>query len=169
MENSKRCCRGRRRGKILHITIIGYARASTIDQELHLQLDALRAAGCNRIFQDHGVSGAKADWPGLDEMLSYMRSGDILIVCRLDRLGRSLPHLLTFVADLDKQGVGFRSLTESLDTTTPDGRLLLHIVGALGQFGRDLIIERTRAGLTAAVARGRKGGRPRSMTPDKII
>ncbi|NPD70258.1 recombinase family protein (plasmid) [Lichenicola cladoniae] len=94
------------------MTIIGYARVSTAGQELHLQFDALRAAGCDRIFEDHGVSGAKAERPGLDDLLGYVGSGDMLTVYKLDRLGRSLPHLLTLVADLDKRGIGFRSLTE---------------------------------------------------------
>lgn len=147
---------------------IGYARVSTQGQELDLQLDALKAAGCDRVFQDHGVSGTKAARPGLDDLMRYVREGDVLTVYKLDRLGRSLPNLLTLIQELDVRGVGFRSLTESLDTTTSGGRLLFHLFGALGQFERDLIIERTRAGLTAAVARGRKGGRPRSVTPDKL-
>ncbi len=148
--------------------IIGYARVSTLGQELDLQLDALRAAGCEPIFEDHGVSGAKTDRPGLDEMNRFLRDGDVLTVYKLDRLGRSVSHLVAFVDELSKRKIGFRSLTEHLDTTTPGGRLLFHIFASIGQFERDLIIERTRAGLTAAAARGRKGGRPRSVTTDKL-
>ena len=150
------------------MSIIGYARVSTQGQELDLQLDALRAAGCERIFEDHGVSGAKASRPGLDEMERFLRDGDVLTVYKLDRLGRSVSHLVAFVDELSRRKVGFRSLTEQLDTTTPGGRLLFHIFASIGQFERDLIIERTRAGLMAAAARGRKGGRPRSVTADKL-
>jgi DNA invertase Pin-like site-specific DNA recombinase len=148
--------------------IIGYARVSTQGQELDLQLDALRAAGCERIFEDRGVSGAKAARPGLDDLVRYVREGDVLTVYKLDRLGRNVSHLLAFVEELSKRKVGFRSLTEQLDTTTPGGRLLFHLFASLSQFERDLIVERTQAGLTAAAARGRKGGRPRSVTPEKL-
>ena len=148
--------------------IIGYARVSTQGQELDLQLDALRAAGCERIFEDRGVSGAKATRPGLDDLVRYVREGDVLTVYKLDRLGRNVSHLLAFVQDLSERKVGFRSLTEQLDTTTPGGRLLFHLFASLSQFERDLIAERTNAGLLAAAARGRKGGRPRSVTPEKL-
>lgn len=148
--------------------IIGYARVSTQGQELDLQLDALRAAGCQRIFEDRGVSGAKATRPGLDALVRYVRDGDVLTVYKLDRLGRNVSHLLAFVEELSKRKVGFRSLTEQLDTTTPGGRLLFHLFASLSQFERDLIAERTNAGLVAAAARGRKGGRPRSVTPEKL-
>ena len=148
--------------------IIGYARVSTQGQELNLQLDALRSAGCERIFEDRGVSGAKAARPGLDDLVRYVREGDVLTVCKLDRLGRNVSHLLAFMGDLSKRNVGFRSLTEQLDTTTPGGRLLFHLFASLSQFERDLIAERTNAGLAAAAARGRKGGRPRSVTPEKL-
>ena len=146
---------------------IGYARVSTIDQDLALQLDALAKAGCDRVFQDK-ASGAKADRPGLTAALSFVREGDILTVWKLDRLGRSLPHLIETVNALEARGVSFRSLTEAIDTTTPGGRLVFHIFGALGQFERDLIRERTRAGLDAAAARGRQGGRKPVVTEEKL-
>ena len=148
------------------MALIGYARVSTAEQDTALQTDALRKAGCERIFEDM-VSGAKADRPGLAAALAYLRDGDALAVWRLDRLGRSLPHLIETIGALEARGVGFRSLTESIDTTTSGGRLILHVFGALGQFERDLIRGRTKAGLTAA-ARGRKGGRKRAVTADKL-
>lgn len=150
------------------MTLIGYARVSTNEQDLALQLDALSKAGVSRTFEDRGVSGAKAERPGLNDALAFLREGDTLVVWKLDRLGRSMTHLLQTVADLEGRGVGFRSLTENIDTTTPTGRLVFHIFGALGQFERDLIRERTSAGLTAAAARGRKGGRPVAATPEKV-
>ncbi len=152
------------------MTLIGYARVSTHDQDLALQLDALRRAGCSRIFEDRGVSGAQADRPGLGQALAYLRErlGDVLVVWKLDRLGRSLAHLIDTVSELEGRGVGLRSLTEAIDTTTPGGRLIFHVFGALGQFERDLIRERTRAGLAAAAARGRKGGRKPVVTADKL-
>jgi DNA invertase Pin-like site-specific DNA recombinase len=146
---------------------IGYARVSTTDQDLALQLDALARAGCARVFEDK-ASGAKADRPGLAAALSFVREGDILTVWKLDRLGRSLPHLIETVNALETRGVSFRSLTEAIDTTTPGGRLVFHIFGALGQFERDLIRERTRAGLDAAAARERQGGRKPVMTEEKL-
>lgn len=146
---------------------IGYARVSTADQDPALQLDALAKASCEQIFQDQ-ASGAKADRPGLAAAIAFARAGDSLVVWKLDRLGRSLPHLIETVNQLEARGVGFRSLTEAIDTTTPGGRLVFHIFGALGQFERDLIRERTRAGLVAAVARGRKGGRTPVVTEDKL-
>jgi DNA invertase Pin-like site-specific DNA recombinase len=146
---------------------IGYARVSTADQDPALQLDALAKASCEQIFQDQ-TSGAKADRPGLAAAIAFARAGDSLVVWKLDRLGRSLPHLIETVNQLEARGVGFRSLTEAIDTTTPGGRLVFHIFGALGQFERDLIRERTRAGLVAAVARGRKGGRTPVVTEDKL-
>ena len=149
------------------MTEIGYARVSTGGQEIALQLDALHAAGCVRIFEDR-ASGAKADHPGLIEALAYVRETDVLVVWKLDRLGRSLRHLIETVSELEKRGVGLRSLTESIDTTTPGGRLIFHLFGALGQFERDLIRERTRAGLAAALARGRRGGRKPVVTKDKL-
>lgn len=149
------------------MTAIGYARVSTADQDPALQLDALARAGCARVFEDK-ASGAKADRPGLMAALAFVREGDVLVVWKLDRLGRSLPHLIETVNALEALGVGFRSLTEAIDTTTPGGRLIFHIFGALGQFERDLIRERTRAGLDAAVARGRRGGRRPVVTEEKL-
>ena len=139
---------------------IGYARVSTEEQTLALQLDALAKAGVDKVFRDT-ASGAKADRPGLGEALAYARPGDVLVVWRLDRLGRSLPHLIQTLTDLDGRGVGFRSLTEAIDTTTPGGKLVFHIFGALAEFERDLLRARTQAGLSAARARGRTGGHPR--------
>lgn len=149
------------------MALIGYARVSTAEQDTALQTDALRTVGCERIFEDT-VSGSKADRPGLAEALAYLREGDVLAVWRLDRLGRSLPHLIETIAALEARGVGFRSLTEAIDTTTPGGRLIFHVFGALGQFERDLIRERTKAGLASAAARGRKGGRKPVVTNDRL-
>jgi DNA invertase Pin-like site-specific DNA recombinase len=146
---------------------VGYARVSTVDQASALQLDALAAAGCAKVFDDR-ASGARADRPGLRAALDYVRDGDVLVVWKLDRLGRSLPHLIEAVASLASRGVGFRSLTEAIDTTTSGGRLVFHLFGALGQFERDLIQECTRAGLAAAAARGRKGGRKPVVTGEKL-
>jgi DNA invertase Pin-like site-specific DNA recombinase len=146
---------------------VGYARVSTNQQNLALQADALARAGCARRFEDT-ASGARADRPGLKAALEYMREGDVLVVWKLDRLGRSLPHLIETVSGLAARGVGFRSLSEAIDTTTPGGRLIFHVFGALGQFERDLIGERTRAGLEAAAARGRRGGRKPVVTGDKL-
>ena len=147
--------------------LLGYARVSTGEQELGLQHDALTAAGCARIFSDT-ASGALRDRPELARVLDHLRAGDTLVVWRLDRLGRSLRHLIDTVSMLAERGVGFRSLQESIDTTTPGGRLVFHVFAALAEFERDLIRERTNAGLAAARARGRKGGRPSVMTPDKL-
>jgi DNA invertase Pin-like site-specific DNA recombinase len=143
--------------------LIGYARVSTYEQTLNLQQDALQKAGCTRIFTDT-ASGAKAERKGLEEALNYLRKGDTLVVWRLDRLGRSLPHLITTLTDLEERGIGFKSLTENIDTTTSGGKLIFHIFGALAEFERNLIRERTQAGLVAARARGRKGGRPKLLT-----
>lgn len=149
------------------MSIIGYARVSTADQNPEAQIDALRQAGCARVFTDH-ASGAQASRPQLDAALDYLREGDTLTVWRLDRLGRSLPHLIEVVQALGDRGVEFRSLSEAIDTTTPTGRLLFHVAGAFAQFERDLIRERTNAGLVAARARGRQGGRPTVMTPQRV-
>src|SRR6184192_4590780 len=143
---------------------IGYARVSTQDQTLNLQKDALEKLGCNKIFTDTS-SGTKAERNGLEEALEYVREGDTLVVWRLDRLGRSLKHLIETVATLDNRKIGFKSLTENIDTTTSGGKLIFHIFGALAEFERDLIRERTQAGLMAARARGRKGGQPKALTP----
>ena len=145
---------------------IGYARVSTTDQSLDLQTDALHAAGCARVFTDT-VSGAKVDRPGLAAALSTCRAGDTLVVWRLDRLGRSLPHLVETVRDLDARTVGFTSLQENIDTTTSGGSLVFHSFASLAEFERDLIRERTTAGLSAARARGRKGGRPKGVDQKK--
>src|SRR5918995_4230730 len=145
---------------------IGYARVSTGEQTLDLQLDALKAAGCGKIYEET-ASGAKAERPVLEDVLSYLRKGDTLVVWRLDRLGRSLPHLIETVAALAARGIGFKSLTEQIDTTTPGGKLVFHVFGALAEFERDLIRERTNAGLAAARARGRTGGRPKVLTDPK--
>lgn len=146
--------------------LLGYARVSTLEQNAALQRDALDAAGCWRVFTDH-VSGVKESRPELDRLLEQARAGDTVVVWRLDRLGRSLRHLIEVVEDLSGQGVGFRSITESIDTTTSGGRLIFHVFGALAEFERDLIRERTLAGLESARARGRMGGRPTVMTADK--
>jgi DNA invertase Pin-like site-specific DNA recombinase len=145
---------------------IGYARVSTADQTLDLQKDALEKAGCTKIFTDT-ASGAKAERTGLDEALNYVRSGDTLVVWRLDRLGRSLTHLIATITGLNDQHIGFKSVTENIDTTSSGGKLVFHIFGALAEFERDIIRERTQAGLRAARARGRKGGRPKALTPKK--
>ena len=147
---------------------IGYARVSTGEQTLDLQRDALAQAGCGKIYQET-ASGAKADRPVLEEVLSYLRKGDTLVVWRLDRLGRSLEHLIDVVAGLAEQGIGFRSITEQIDTTTPGGKLIFHVFGALAEFERDLIRERTQAGLAAARARGRVGGRPKKLADTKQL
>ncbi len=137
---------------------IGYARVSTEEQTLHLQRDALQAASCDRLFTDT-ASGANAERPGLTEALDHLRAGDTLVVWRLDRLGRSLKHLIETVAQLAERGIGFKSLTEQIDTTTSGGKLIFHVFGALAEFERDVIRERTRAGLSAARARGRRRSR----------
>ncbi len=147
--------------------LIGYARVSTADQDTALQLDALGRAGCERVFEER-ASGARADRPILAEAMDYAREGDVVVVWRLDRFGRSLKDLISNVAILRERGVGFRSLTEAVDTTTPGGQLVFHIFGALAEFERELIRERTMAGLEAARARGRKGGRPSKMTRAKV-
>src|SRR5512135_191868 len=146
--------------------LVGYARVSTTDQTLDLQKDSLEKVGCERIFTDT-ASGAKAERVGLDQALGYVRKGDTLVVWRLDRLGRSLRHLIETITKLNERGIGFKSITESIDTTTSGGKLIFHIFGALAEFERDIIRERTQAGLTAARARGRKGGRPKALTLKK--
>lgn len=146
--------------------LIGYARVSTTDQNLALQTDALHAAGCERLFTDT-VSGATVERPGLTAALNICRPGDTLVVWKLDRLGRSLPHLVETVRDLVARGVGFKSLQEQIDTTTSGGKLIFHLFASLAEFERDLIRERTNAGLSAARARGRKGGRPKGVDAKK--
>jgi len=146
--------------------LLGYARVSTTVQDPALQHDALRAAGCRWVWTDT-ASGSRADRPQLLEVMAALGEGDTLCTWRLDRLGRSLPHLIDTVRGLEDRGVGFRSLQESIDTTTPGGRLVFHIFGSLAEFERDLIQERTKAGLSAARARGRLGGRPTVLTAAK--
>ena len=147
--------------------LIGYARVSTVDQNLALQRDALTEAGCTRIFTEQ-LSGAVTDRPELASALSYARSGDTIVVWKLDRLARSIKQLIDTVESLRVRGVGFRSLTEALDTTTAQGRLVFHMFGALAEFERSLIRERTQAGLAAAKRAGRTGGRPPKLTDDDI-
>jgi DNA invertase Pin-like site-specific DNA recombinase len=146
---------------------IGYARVSTLVQTLDLQTDALNQAGCELVFSDT-VSGAKTERKGLADAFSHLRVGDTLVVWRLDRLGRTLPHLIQTVEELKAKGIGFKSLTESIDTTTSAGQLIFHIFGALAEFERNLIRERTQAGLIAARARGRVGGRRRLLDAKQI-
>lgn len=150
--------------------LIGYARVSTHDQTLALQLDALKQAGCEKLFTDT-ASGSTTERPGLTEALSFARAGDTVVVWRLDRLGRSLRHLIDTLTALSSRGVQFRSLQEQLDTGTSGGKLVFHVFGALAEFERDLIRERTQAGLQAARARGRRGGHPKAEglnTPAKV-
>ena len=146
----------------------GYARVSSADQNPSLQIDALQKAGCGEIFTDDGVSGAQRDRPELQSLLSKLVEGDQVVVWRLDRLGRSLPHLIEIVSSLGDMGVHFQSLTESIDTSSAGGELLFHILGALAQFERSLISERTKAGMASAKARGTHVGRPRSLSPERI-
>lgn len=149
------------------MSVVGYARVSTTEQDPALQHDALKEAGAVRIFTDR-ASGATPARPQLTAALDFLRAGDVLTVWRLDRLGRSLRDLIAQIQVLEKQGIGFRSLTEQIDTTTAGGRLIFHVFGALSEFERELIRERTRAGLDAARARGRTGGRPRVMTAQRV-
>ena len=147
--------------------LIGYERVSTDDQNLNLQHDALQQAGCDRIFSDK-MSGTKANRPNLKQVFEFAREGDILVVWRLDRLGRSLKDLIALVEELEKRKIGFRSLQENIDTTTSGGKLIFHIFGALAEFERNLIRERTHAGLQAARARGRQGGRRHKLTAQQV-
>src|SRR5215216_1364562 len=147
--------------------LIGYARVSTDEQNLSLQRDELEKAGCEQIYTDT-VSGTKARRPGLEQAFSHLRRGDTLVVWRLDRLGRSLRHLIDTVTDLQDKGIGFKSITESIDTTTSGGKLVFHIFGALAEFEREIIRERTNAGLHAARARGRYGGPKHKLTAKQV-
>lgn len=146
--------------------LVGYARVSTDDQNLNLQRDALNQAGCEQIFEDQ-LSGAKAERPGLHQALQHARAGDTIVVWRLDRLSRSLKDLIEMVTLLESKGIGLKSLQEAIDTSSSSGKLIFHIFGALAEFERNLIRERTQAGLQAARARGRKGDRPKSLNKDK--
>ena len=145
--------------------LIGYARVSTHDQNLHLQKDALEKAGCEKIYEE--ISGGSCLRPELERTMELLREGDTLVVWRLDRLGRSLKHLIELVTELNQRKVGVKSLMESMDTTTSGGKLVFHIFGALAEFERNIIRERTNAGLAAARARGRKGGRPPALDEKK--
>jgi DNA invertase Pin-like site-specific DNA recombinase len=147
---------------------IGYARVSTEEQNLDLQRQALEAAGCEKIFEDHGVSGAATERPGLAGALAASGNGDVLVVWKLDRLGRSLPHLISVITGLRDAGIGFRSLQEQIDTTSAGGRFYLHILAALAEFERELIGERTKAGMASARKRGQHVGRPRKLTAQQI-
>jgi len=147
--------------------VLGYARVSTLEQNEDLQRDALTSAGCDRLYVDK-ASGKLGPRPALDAMLDQLRSGDTVVIWRLDRLGLSLRHLIDIFADLDNRGVSVRSLTESIDTSTPGGKLVFHVFASLAEFERDLIRERTIAGLAAARARGRRGGRPTVWTTEKL-
>lgn len=147
---------------------IGYARVSKHEQNLALQLDKLKEKGCTRIFTDT-ISGAKFERKELESALAFLREGDILVVWKLDRLGRSLRHLIDTITKLKDRNIGFISLTENIDTTTPGGKLIFHIMGALAEFERDLIRERTIAGLESARSRGRKGGRPTTLTTSSKV
>lgn len=148
---------------------VGYARVSTDGQTHDAQITALKAAGCERVFTET-ASGAKKDRPVLAEVLNYLRpnADDRLVVYKLDRVARSLPHLIEIMDHLNQHGIEFQSLSEAIDTKTPGGRLLFHVMGAISAFERDLIIERTQAGLRAAKEKGRVGGRPKKMTNDKL-
>ena len=140
--------------------LIGYARVSKTEQHLELQLDALNKVGCEQIYTDK-ITGSKTERKGLEEALSHLRKGDTLVVWRLDRLGRSLKHLIDTLKGFHEKGIEFKSLTENIDTSTPTGMLMFHLIGALAEFERNLIRERTLAGLEAARARGHNGGRPK--------
>ena len=148
--------------------LIGYARVSTQDQSLEMQLQALQAAGCDRIFEDT-ASGKTADRPGLKKALEFARPGDTLVVWKLDRLGRSVKNLVDMVQDLEKRSIQFQSVTDQIVTSTPAGRFFFHLMASLAQMERELIAERTAEGLKVARAAGRVGGRPRSMTPSKLV
>src|SRR5437016_5740521 len=150
-----------------YTTLFRSARVSTQDQTLNLQKDALEKIVCSTIFTDT-ASGAATERKGLDAALAYVREGDTLVVWRLDRLGRTLKHLIETITDLSQRQIGFKSLTENIDTTTSGGKLIFHIFGALAEFERDIIRERTQAGLLAARARGRRGGRPKALTAKKV-
>lgn len=148
---------------------LGYARVSTVEQNRDLQESALRNDGTTHVYSDQGVSGASTTRPGLDKCLAALQSGDVLVVWKLDRLGRSLGHLIAVIEALGKRGVGFKSLTEGIDTTTASGKLLFHIMGALAEFERSLIAERTKAGMAAARIAGKGIGRPAKLTRQQAI
>lgn len=148
---------------------LGYARVSTVDQSLALQINALNSAGCEQIYRDEGISGATAERPGLNALIADLQPGDMLVVWRLDRLGRSLLNLVALINTLAQKGVEFRSLTENIDTSSAGGRLVFHMMAALAEFERALISERTRAGMQAVRADGRQLGRPPALTDDQRV
>ncbi len=147
---------------------VGYCRVSTAEQNLDLQVKALKDAGCGVIYRDKGISGTQRVRPQLKKALKKLKNGDLLIVWKLDRLGRSLGHLIDTVSGLKDRGVGFASVSESIDTTTPGGKLFFHVMGALAEFERDLIVERTKAGIEAARNRGQHLGRPRKLNSTQL-
>ena len=147
---------------------IGYARVSTSDQNLDLQMDALEAAGCKKIYSDHGVSGAKAERPELDKALDQIRKKDTLVIWKLDRLGRSLRDLLSIIEDLKERDANFASIQDGFDTSTASGKMVFSVIGAMAEYERNLIRERTMAGLAAARARGRNGGRPKALEDSQV-
>ncbi|MFE5708130.1 recombinase family protein [Rhodococcus koreensis] len=151
------------------MAVIGYARVSTTEQDPQLQLDALEAAGVAKVFVDHGVSGTKTSRPELDACLAYLREGDTLAVWKLDRLGRNTRHVLEVIDQLTERGVGFRSVTEGITTEGAMGRAMLTIMSAFAQLERDTMVERTKAGLVAAAANGRKGGRPHKLDDAQAV
>jgi DNA invertase Pin-like site-specific DNA recombinase len=147
---------------------VGYARVSTQEQNLDLQIKALDQFGCDKVFKDKGISGTQRDRPQLKKALAALDDGDVLVVWKLDRLGRSLAHLIGLVSELKGRGVGFASVSEKIDTTSPGGKLFFHMMGALAEFERDLIVERTKAGMQAARRRGKHLGRPRKLDGDQL-
>ncbi len=147
--------------------LIGYARVSTHDQNLDLQRDALHKGGCEKIYEDK-ISGSRRDREGLERALEHIRAGDTLVVWKLDRLGRNVKDLVELVGELEKRGVHFQSVTDAINTSTPAGRFFFHVMASLAQMERELLIERTRAGLESAKAQGRIGGRKLKMTPSKL-
>jgi DNA invertase Pin-like site-specific DNA recombinase len=147
--------------------LIGYARVSSSDQNIDLQIDELKKAGCSKIFSDR-ISSMKKARPGLDNAMSYLRKDDTFVIWKLDRLGRNVKELLYMVGKLQEEGIHFRSITDGIDTTTPAGRFFFHVMASLAQMERELLIERTKAGLEAARKRGRIGGRKRLMTANKV-
>nr|WP_046848391.1 recombinase family protein [Hyphomicrobium sp. GJ21] len=148
--------------------LIGYARVSTEEQNLDLQIDALRKAGCERVFCDKGFSGALRSRPALDDAFASLKPGDTLVTWKLDRLGRSLSHLISLITDLENGAIAFKSISDTIDTSTPGGRLQFHMLGALAEFERSLISERTKAGIAAARARGTTVGRPSKLSSAQV-
>ena len=148
---------------------IGYARVSTKDQKLRMQLDALETLKCHRVFEDHGVSGAKDSRPGLDRMLKFLKPGDTVVVFKLDRLGRSVLHLSDMLVRFQNEGIHFCSISEGINTTTPGGKLVYHLFSAFAEFQRDIIVENTLHGIEAARKKGKRIGRPRLLCEEEIL